>query len=377
MTVARRYAANIDMLGFALVRAMLDPVTSDPTGLGTGDAGRIWFRSDTPTLKVWSGTTAWDVFARANQTGTQTASTISDFSTAVNALRWESMTAPNAAVNMNSQQFSSLATATASGQAVEYAQFQTALTNVQAGLDFKAPPATVASATNISLSSPGTSLHGHTFAAGDTVLLTGQTTTTQNGIYTWNSSSSLTRRTDSSATGDIFAGTMISVGASDNTYGDTVWMQTTVGTGTNGTITIGTDALTWIQPFSSTTYTAGNAGISIVGTSISAVAQSGGGATISGSGIAADFTKVSQYVETIVPTASTGSWTISGAVGTYNHALGSYAPDVHIYVYTSPASGYTQGDEIEMYVNRTDSNNVQITFPAAPASNNWIVRINR
>jgi hypothetical protein len=373
--VAIRYAANIDLTSFALVHAMLDPVTSDPTGLGTGDAGRVWYRSDIPTLKTWNGTGAIDMLARASQTGTQTASTISDFTAAVNALRWESMTAPNAAVNMNSQQFSSLAAASGSGQAVEYAQFNTALTNLKSGLDFKGTEATVVATANVSLSAPGATISGHTMAANDTVLLTAQSTATQNGLYNWvGASSALTRTADTSTTGSIYSGTMVAVGDAGTTDPGTVWMQTTVGTGSNGAITIGTDSMTWIQPFTATTYSAGN-GITITGSTIAA--SLGTGLTFSGSTIVPDFTVDSQYQESIVPTASTGKWTISGAVGTYNHALGSYAPDVHIYVYTSPASGFTQGDEVEMYVNRSDANNVQITFPAAPASNNWIIRVAR
>lgn len=375
MTVARRFAANIDLTGFALVHAMMDPVTTDPTGLGTGDAGRLWFRSDIPTLKVWSGTVAWDVFSRANQTNTQTASTISDFTTAVETLKWSAMAVPTGAVPMNSENFSGLAAASGSGQAVEYAQFNTALTNLKAGLDFKGTQATVVATTNITLTAPGATISAHTMATGDTMLLTGQTTASQNGLYNWlGASSTATRTSDTGTTGDIYSGTMIAVGDAGTTDPGTVWMQTTVGTGSNGAITIGTDSMTWVQPFTATSYSAGN-GIGISGSTISALLSTG--LTFSGSNIVPDFTVVSQYQESIVPTASTGKWTISGAVGTYNHALATYVPDVTIRVYTSPVSGYTQGDEIDMYVCATDANNVQITFPAAPASNNWIIRVNK
>jgi hypothetical protein len=375
MTVARRWSANIDLTGFALVHAMMDPVSSDPSGLGTGDAGRLWFRTDIPTLKFWSGTVAIDLLARANATGTQTASTISNFTSTVNALQWAGMAVPTAAVPMGSENFSGLATATGSGQAVEYAQFQTALTNLKSGLDFKSTQATVVATSNISLSAPGATISGHTMASGDTMLLTGQTTTTQNGLYAWNGASATATRTpDASTTGSIYSGTLVAVGDAGTTFPGSVWMQTAVGTGTNGAITVGTDAMTWVQPFTATAYTAGN-GIGISGLVVSAVANTG--VTVTGSGIGADFSTVSRYLETIVPTSTSGAWTISGAVGTYNHALGSYAVDAHIFVYTSPASGFTQGDEIEMYVNRTDANNIQITFPAAPASNNWIVRVSR
>jgi hypothetical protein len=374
MTVARRFASNIDLLSFALVRAMLDPVTSDPTGLGTGDAGRTWYRSDVPTLKTWNGTAAVDMLARGSQTGTQIASTISDFTTAVQAIKWATMTAPTAAVNMNSQQFSSLATASSSGQAVEYAQFNTALANLKSGLDFKSTQMTVVATSNISLSAPGATISGHTMVSGDTMLLTGQTTASQNGMYNWlGASTTATRTPDASSTGSIFSGTMVAVGNAGTTSPDTVWMQTVVGTGTNGAITIGTDSMTWIQPFTATAYTSGNGGITVVGSVITAIANTG--VTIGGSGIGADFSVVPKKLVSVVPTATTGLWTIATAVGTYNHGLGNYCPTVTVRVYTSPASGYTQGDEIDMYCVATDSNNVQITFPAAPASNNWIIQV--
>lgn len=374
MTVARRFASNIDLLGFALVRAMLDPITVDPTGLGSGDAGRIWFRSDIPTLKFWNGTTAIDVKDLGSATGTTTASKISDFTTAVQAIKWATMTAPTAAVNMNSQQFSSLATASGSGQAVEYAQFNTALANLKSGLDFKATQATVVVTTNISLSAPGATLAGHTMASGDTMLLTAQTTGSQNGLYNWLGASTLATRTaDTSTTGSIFSGTMVAVGGAGTSNQDTIWMQTTVGTGANGTITIGTDSMTWVQPFTATSYTSGNGGITISGSVITAIANTG--VAIGGSGIGADFSVVPKKLVSVVPTSTTGLWTISGSVGTYNHGLSNSAVAVTIRAYTSPVSGYTQGDEIEMYNVATDANNVQITFPAAPASNNWVVQV--
>lgn len=373
MTVARRFASNLDILGFALVRGMLDPVTVDPTGLGSGDAGRVWFRSDIPTLKFWNGTAAIDVKDLGTATGSITASKVSDFTTAVQAIKWATMTAPTAAVNMNSQQFSSLATASGSGQAVEYAQFNTALANLKSGLDFKSTQATVVATTNITLTAPGATISAHTMVTGDTMLLTGQTTATQNGLYNWLGASTLATRTaDTSTTGSIFSGTMVAVGNAGTTFPDTVWMQTVVGTGTNGAITIGTDSMTWIQPFSATTYTNGN-GINISVGVISAVANTG--VTVTGSGIGADFSVVPKKLVSVVPTATTGLWTIASTVGTYNHGLANYCPNVTIRVYTSPASGYTQGDEIEMYCVATDSNNVQITFPAAPASSNWIIQV--
>src|SRR6185437_2462933 len=381
----RRFATSIDLMGLALLHAAIDPVSSDPAGLGSGDAGRVWVNTTVPTVKYWTGTTAIDLLARANQTGTQLASTISNFTATVQGIQWSSMTAPTGAVNMSSQNFSNLATATASGQAVEYAQFNNAIAAVQAGLDFKAPPATVVVTTNMSLTAPGTTINGHTMAVGDTVLLTGQTTTSQNGIYTWNSATSLTRRADSNTNTSIYSGTMISVGAADSTNPDTVWMQTAVGTGTNGALTLGTDSQTWIKPFSATTYTAGN-GINITGATISAVvagssntvnsaAGSTNGLSVGGSGLYIDPTTGTRKVCFSNATATTEIYTVSGAACTIAHALNNQYVQVRVFAGSSPptlgGSTPSAGEEIEVQIVRTDANNVQLTFPAAPGSNNY------
>ena len=58
-----------------------------------------------------------DPYARANHTGSQTASTISDFNTAVRTNRLDQMAAPTAAVDVASQKITSLATPTANADA--------------------------------------------------------------------------------------------------------------------------------------------------------------------------------------------------------------------------------------------------------------------
>jgi hypothetical protein len=382
----RRFATSIDLMGLALLNAALNPVSSDPAGLGAGDVGRMWVNTAVPTVKYWNGTTAIDLLARANQTGTQLASTISNFTAAVQAIQWSSMATPTGSVNMGSQNFTNLAAASGSGQAVEYAQFNNAIAAVQSGMDFKAPPATVVVTTNMSLSSPGATINGHTMVAGDTVLLTGQSTASQNGIYTWNSSTSLTRRSDSNTNTSIYSGTMISVGAADNTNPDTVWMQTTVGTGTNGAIVLGTDSQTWIKPFTTTTYTAGN-GINIVGSTISAkqgtgTAQSANAAMNANNGILVDAngiyidpaTGVKKVYGTI-PASTTGIYTVSGAVVTIAHGMNNKYVQVRVFAGSSPptigGSTPSAGEEIEVQIIRSDTNNVQLTFPAAPATNNY------
>jgi hypothetical protein len=61
---------------------------------------------------------AVDPIARANHTGTQTASTVSDFDTQVRTSRLNQMAAPNASVSLNSQKITNLASPVDNGDAV-------------------------------------------------------------------------------------------------------------------------------------------------------------------------------------------------------------------------------------------------------------------
>ena len=80
---------------------------------------------------------ATDPLARANHTGTQTASTISDFDTQVRTSRLDQMAAPTGSVSANSQKITNLATPTNSGDAVSlgYINGQLGVANGIAPLD--------------------------------------------------------------------------------------------------------------------------------------------------------------------------------------------------------------------------------------------------
>jgi hypothetical protein len=74
---------------------------------------------------------------RANHTGTQLASTISNFDTQVRLSRLDQMAAPTADVNMNSRKVISLLGATASTDAVNLGQLNSAIDAVRVGATFK------------------------------------------------------------------------------------------------------------------------------------------------------------------------------------------------------------------------------------------------
>lgn len=193
---------------------------------------------------------ATDPLARANHTGTQTASTISNFDTQVRTSRLDQMAAPTASVSMNSQKLSNLADGTAATDAVTLQQLQA----IQAGLDPKGS-VRVATATNTTISGPGASIDGVTLSNGDRVLLMGQSTGSQNGIYVFNGSgSAMTRAADADSSAEVTSGMFVFV--EEGTYDNTGWVLAT-----NNPITLGTTSLTFAQ-FSSATALTPGAGLS-------------------------------------------------------------------------------------------------------------------
>ena len=73
---------------------------------------------------------ATDPLARANHTGTQTASTVSDFDTQVRTSRLDQMAVPTATVSVNSQKITNLDTPTASADAANKGYVDTQITNL-------------------------------------------------------------------------------------------------------------------------------------------------------------------------------------------------------------------------------------------------------
>lgn len=310
------FGKPIDLNTNELRNAVIQNLGADP---GSPLEGQIWWNTVGHLMKWFNGTGVIDPLNRANHNGSQLAATISNFTAAVQAIQWASMAQPTGAVSMNAQQFSGLPAASGNGQAIEYAQFNTALANLATGMDLKETQAQVVATVNINTASPGATIAGKTMVANDRVLLSAQTTATQNGLYQWNgSASALTRTTDANSAGSIMGGTMVVVGDLDTVNPDTIWMQTHVGTGTNGAIVIGTDSQTWIRVLSPVTLTAGN-GISITAGVIAAVVVAAGGLAVGGSGLQLDTTIATRkFTTTITADGVATSWTVTHNLGTNN-----------------------------------------------------------
>lgn len=116
--------------------------------------------------------------------------------------------------------------------------------NALSDLATQRAPARVVATTNINIASPGTTIDGVTLASGDRILLTGQTTGSQNGLWTFNgSASALTRTADysSGSTTDAFYGIEVPILAGTANAGTTWYLTTTAA------ITIDTTSTAWGQ----------------------------------------------------------------------------------------------------------------------------------
>jgi hypothetical protein len=144
--------------------------------------------------------------SRANHTGTQLASTISDFDTQVRTSRLDQMTAPTGAVSMGSQRITNVTDPSGAQDASTKAYVDNAISGLSTGLAFKGT-VRAAATTNVTVSSPGTTIDGLTASNGDVFLLTGQTTGSENGPYVYTgSSSAMTRASNWDTTSEATLG---------------------------------------------------------------------------------------------------------------------------------------------------------------------------
>lgn len=172
--------------------------------------------------------------ARANHTGTQLASTISNFTTAVQAIEWRSMTAPTGAVNMNSQLVQNVADAISGTDAVNLNTLNAAVSGAVGGLNNKGV-VDVVHVANVNIAAPGTAtFDGLTVATGQVVLLDGQTTGTEDGPWTFNGSGvAMTRPANWDTIGEAVVGSYWVV--KRGTQADKIALMT------NDSFTLGTD----------------------------------------------------------------------------------------------------------------------------------------
>ncbi len=362
--MARPFLNGIDLRQTQMLNGVLHNVAGFPA---SPVAGQLAFNTITGGSATWNGA-AWvyhdaskltgaipmaaltvDPTQRANHSGTQLASTISNLASTVEAFALSAFAAPTANIAMAGFTLTGLAAPTAAGQAAEYGWVMAQLQNAAAGISSKDPVAAIAT-TNVSTLSGFQTIDGVAFAAGNTnnrVLLTGQTTAAQNGVWVQASGAWTRSVAEGSSTAELDPGAQwLVLGGTINS--GTQWRMSTT-----GVITPGTTAIAIVQTSAGAVYTAGN-GLILSGSAFTVVAASGGGISISAGGVSVDATVVRKFNATIGDGSST----------TINVAHNLATQDVTVQVYAT-ASPFAQA---EPDVQHTDTNHVALIFAAAPAS---------
>jgi hypothetical protein len=223
--------------------------------------------------------------------------------------------------------------------------------NLVLGAEFKDAARAVATANVASLSGT-TTLDGVSLIATDRVLLTGQTTGSQNGIWVI-AAGAWTRPADFN-TGDTIPKNRSYFVAEGTLYHDSGW------TLTNDTApVVGTDASTWTRFTGLGEVTAGN-GLTKSDVNTLAVLAADSTVTVASGGISVTSPKLK--ATTTVGNASATSFAITHNLGTR---------DVIVTVYRNS----TPWDTVLCDVERTDANTVTVKFATAPTSNQFAVVI--
>lgn len=355
--MSRKFPNGVDLLKIGqLLGARLENLASAPSNPGLGQGywdtvrlGPLYWNGSAWTLKatdsdLLEGQNSAYHRARANHTGTQTAATISNFDTQVRTSRLDQMTAPTAAVSFNSQKITNLANGTNPADAVNVSQLEA----VKQDRIVKAPVEATMT-TNVTVANPGTAtFDGQTLVNGERLLLTGQTTATENGIYVFNgSSSALTRASDADTFQEIDGGAEVFAQGGANKG---VWRQ-------NAELTT-FDGQDWQLAQTGTTYTAGD-GLTESPAATFNVGE-GTGIVVNGNDVAIDPSVVMRGATGLIGDGATST-------PTFSHNLSSSATLVSVFK-------VSDGAEWEPDKLRTDNNTVTLDFGAyTPATDEFRV----
>jgi len=361
--MSRLFQTDIDLLGFSLLNAYLHPVSSDPGGLGTNDKGRIWFNSTTNKLMVWNGTAAIDFLARANHSGTQVASTISDLATAVQAYRLDQFAVPTADLSINSHKLTNVTDGSGAQDAATKGQLDAALAALASGQTLKGAVVAAAVA-NVTIASPGATIDGISASNGEIYLLTAQSTGSQNGPYVFNGSGTpMTRAANWDTSGEAVLGSYWIV--EKGTHADEFALLSN-----DSALTLGTTTPAFVfRGAAGSTYTAGN-GLTLSGSDFNVGA--GTGISVAADSVAVDTSVVARKVKGTIPASTSGIVTIAGAVATINHALANDCVELTI---RYGSSGAVPGALVEVGDGVVDANNVAATLPHAPSANEFVYMV--
>ena len=244
---------------------------------------------------------------------TLTSAKVSDFDTQVRTSRLDQMTAPSAAVSLNSQKITNLADPTADADAANKGYVD----GVAQGLDIKesCQAATTANISNISQSlNNGDTIDGVTLSTNDRVLVKDQNTASENGIY---KVGALPARVDDLAAGADASGAFTFV-ESGTVNGDNAFVCSS----DKGSAVVGTNNLTFVQFSGAGQITAGN-GLEKSGNTLSVDLKSNGGLVIESAEIAVDLAASSITGTLAISDGGTGATSASAARTALGLAIGT------------------------------------------------------
>lgn len=335
---------------------VIDPLAGDPA---TPVVGQTYFNTATNQLLTYNGTAfankatdsallngqnAAYYLARANHTGTQTASTISDLSSTVQAYSLSTFAAPTADISWNSKKITNLADPVNPQDAGTKNYIDSAVQSAAAGIDSKPSVRLTTAGANDTLSGLA-ARDGVTPNAGDRVLVPSQTTGTQNGVYAA-AAGAWTRVADADQTGEITPGAFWFV-EEGTTYGGSQWRCSNT-----GVVTLGTTSITVVQFGASSSYTNGN-GLLLTGNVFSVKPSTG--ILVSAAGVAIDTSVVARRVAFTVGNGAATSIALAHNLGTQDVAV------------SVRLASTNEGIMVDWVA--TDVNTVTLTFSSAPAAN--------
>ena len=362
--MAKKILNGLDLVKTQIINALMHIVAGDPS---TPSEGQFWWDSSSQRVGVRGTSTTHKLvrdggdlsigsvantalttnpLVRANHTGTQAAATISDLATVVKAYRLDEFAVPTADINVNSRKIIGVATPVSGTDAANKQYVDDAV----AGFSWK-ESARVRVNTNVNIASPGASLDSVGMATNDRVLLTAQSTGSQNGLWIWNgAASAMTRPTDFDSDADASgAAIMITEGTSASQQ----WVMTT-----DSPIVIGTTSLAWVQFGGGTSYTAGN-GLTLSSNDFNVGA--GTGISVGADTVSVDTAVVARHVSATIGNGSSTSIAVSHNLGTKDvtYSIRQVSDDV-----------FVDCDAVS-----TDTNTLTLTFATAPSTNSLRVTV--
>lgn len=310
--MATKFLTNLDLVQNQILNGSFEVVASDPST--NNFEGRLIYNSTEDTIKVYSGT-AWRKMIASVSSNT-TALTSSESNGAV-TLTIADVVAGGASGLISGADKSKLDAATSSNTNSTLVlrdsagRFQATAPSAdldvankayvdaaRSGLDVKAS-VRAATTGNITLSNTQT-VDGVSLVAGNRVLVKNQNTGSENGIYVVVSGGAWTRATDADSDAEVTPG-MFTFVEEGTTNADSGWVLTN-----NGTVTVGSTALTFVQFSGAGQITAG-AGLTKTGNTIDAVGTTNR-ITVNTDSIDIASTYVGQSSITTLGTIGTGTW---------------------------------------------------------------------